>query len=34
MRIRIKLKELNINFCNKAYEHSGVDYFWSDKNSF
>ena len=28
-----KFKELIINYCNKAYEHSGVNYFWSVKNS-
>ena len=28
-----KFKELIINYCYKAYEHSGVNYFWSVKNS-
>ena len=28
-----KFKELIVNYCTKAYEHSGVNYFWSVKNS-
>ena len=28
-----KLKELIMNYCNKAYEHNGINYFWSVKNS-
>lgn len=28
-----KLKELITNYCNKAFEHNGVNYFWSVKNS-
>ena len=27
------IKELVINFCNKAYENNGINYFWSVKNS-
>ena len=27
------IKELIIKYCNKAYEHDGVNYFWSVKNS-
>lgn len=27
------IKELIINFCNKAYVNSGINYFWSIKNS-
>ena len=27
------IKELVINYCNKVYENSGVNYFWSVKNS-
>ena len=27
------IKELIINYCNKIYEHSGINHFWSVKNS-
>ena len=27
------IKELFINYCNKIYEHSGINYFWSVKKS-
>lgn len=27
------IKNLVINFCNKAYENSGINFFWSVKNS-
>ena len=27
------IKELIIKYCNKAYQHDGVNYFWSVKNS-
>ena len=27
------IKNFVINYCNKCYEHSGVNYFWSIKNS-
>ena len=27
------IKDLVVNFCNKVYENSGVNYFWSVKNS-
>ena len=27
------IKNLVINFCNKVYENSGINYFWSVKNS-
>ena len=27
------IKSLVINFCNKVYENSGINYFWSVKNS-
>ena len=28
-----KFKEIIVNYCIKAYEHTGVNYFWSIKNS-
>ena len=33
MSTLFKLKELIMNFCNKAYEHNGINYFWSVKTS-
>ena len=28
-----KLKEIIMNYCNNAYEHNGINYIWSVKNS-
>ena len=28
-----KFKELILNYCNKAYEHNGINYCWSVKYS-